>query len=186
MTADGARRGRGRTAARGRQAHDTSGWEPRLLAVYLNDHLASSSAGVDLARRVAAAQAGTQAGRTLGNLAQELSEDRDALVELMRSIDAPVRSYKVVAARVAERAGRLKLNGRLVRRSPLSPLVELEALGLVVEHTGLAWRALRVAAEAETRLDWQRLDGLVTRAQRQRETVDRVRTTATNTLFGAR
>ncbi|HEY5356166.1 MAG TPA: hypothetical protein VIJ82_00465 [Streptosporangiaceae bacterium] len=51
----------------------------------------------------------------------------------MHLLGIPVRTYKVYAGWLAEKAGRLKFNGRLRARSPLSNLVELELLRLGVE-----------------------------------------------------
>ncbi len=55
------------------------------------------------------------------------------MLELMTTLGVPVRAYKTGAAWVGERAARLKLNGYLVTRSPLSSLEELEMLRLGVE-----------------------------------------------------
>jgi hypothetical protein len=118
-------------------------------------------------------------GSTLANamepLADEIAEDRESLLAIMRRLDIPVRHYKVYAGQVAERVGRLKSNGRLVRRSPLSPLLELEALRLGVEGKTAGWQALRELADGEERLDPQRLDDLLERARRQQSTLEELR-----------
>lgn len=46
----------------------------------------------------------------------------------------------MTAGWLAEKAGRLKLNGRPLRRSPLSGLVELEMMHLAVEGEQACWR----------------------------------------------
>jgi hypothetical protein len=61
-------------------------------------------------------------------------------------------------------AGRLKFNGRLLARSPLSDLEELELLLLGVEGKAAGWRTLRTLADTDTRLDAGRLDELISRA----------------------
>ena len=43
---------------------------------------------------------------------------------------------------LAERFGRLKLNGHLLTRSPLSEVTELEALSLCAEARRLFWKSL--------------------------------------------
>jgi hypothetical protein len=48
----------------------------------------------------------------------------------MDALGIPVRAYKVYAAWIGEKAARLKLNGYLLARSPLSGLEELEMLRL--------------------------------------------------------
>jgi hypothetical protein len=45
----------------------------------------------------------------------------------MHRLGVPVRHYKVAAGWALEKAGWLKTNGRLLHRSSLSELVELEA-----------------------------------------------------------
>ena len=95
------------------------------LAIYLNDHLGGAAAGLELARRIARTHQGMPAGEPLARLAVEIAEDRDALLRIMRALGVRVQRYKVVVGWVTEKAGRLKPNGRLLRRSPLSSVVEL-------------------------------------------------------------
>lgn len=107
-----------------------------LLGIYLNDHLAGATVGVELARRMARSHIGPRADNSIERLAAEISEDRSALRDIMAALGIPVRSYKVYAGWIGEKAGRLKLNGRLRSRSPLSNLEELEMLRLGVEGKG--------------------------------------------------
>jgi hypothetical protein len=145
-----------------------------LLGIYLNDHLAGSTAGVELVRRLAATE-GEWSGGVLRRLAEEVAEDRESLVRIMAALGIPVRQYKVLAGWVTEKVGRLKLNGRLLTRSPLSRLVELEAMRLGVEGKAAAWRTLRARAEHDKRLDAVQLKGLLDRALRQSETLENFR-----------
>jgi hypothetical protein len=151
-----------------------------LLGIYLNDHLAGATAGVELARRAARGCRGSATGGALEALAAEITKDRVALLEIMAALGVPARRYKIYAAWVGEKVGRLKLNGRVVGRSPLSTLVELEALRLGVEGKAAGWRSLRALADRERRLDPTRLDELIDRARQQSETLEelRVRTAA--------
>ena len=68
---------------------------------------------------------------------------------------------------VAEKAGRLKLNGRVLSYSLLSRLVELE--GLIMGITGKTTRVARAPtlAERDSWLDAGQLDRLLERAERQ-------------------
>jgi hypothetical protein len=70
---------------------------------------------------------------------------RRALLDFMAALGLPVRHYKLSAAWAAEKAARLKLNGRLLSRSPVSSLEELEMLRLGVEGKAAGWRTLRGA-----------------------------------------
>lgn len=91
---------------------------------------------------------------------------------MMKALAVLVRTYKVCAAWIAEKAGRLKLNGRLLTRSPLSRLVELEMLRLGVEGKAAGWRTLRFAADSDNRLDPDRLDELIARAGHQTDLLE--------------
>ncbi|MCS0602741.1 hypothetical protein NX794_16195 [Streptomyces sp. LP11] len=144
----------------------------RLLSIYLNDHLAGATAGTRRADHLAAVTRGTALGRALAPVAAEITEDRAALLGIMRDLDVPVRHYKVWGAWAAEKAARLKGNGRLVRRSPLSTVLELEALRLGIEGKAAGWTTLRRLADSESRLDAGLLDRLIDRARRQLETVE--------------
>jgi hypothetical protein len=158
--------------------------EPDLLGIYLNDHLAGATGGTELARRAARVQRGSAAGDELMRLATEMAEDRAALRSMMATLGIPVRHYKTYAAWAAEKIGRLKLNGRVRGRSPLSSIVELEALRLIVEGTAAGWRTLRELAEHDGRLDAGRLDELLTRARRQASDLEQLRVGKAAEVFG--
>ena len=157
--------------------------EPTLLGIYLNDHLAGATGGMELARRSAGAHRGTEAGTTLTRLAKEIQEDREALLAIMAALEVPVRQYKVATAWAAEKVGRLKLNGRLLDRSPLSSLVELETLRLGVEGKACLWRTLLLEAKHEPRLDAAELNALLDRATSQLETVEAMRMDSSAEVF---
>ena len=80
-----------------------------------------------------------------------------------------------------EKAARLKPNGRLLRRSPLSDLIELEGLLLGVQGKAAGFRTLRRLAD--TRLQAGTLDELIARAEQQVNTLEQLRIhTATHVL----
>jgi hypothetical protein len=152
--------------------------DPSLLGIYLNDHLAGATGGLELFRRALASHRRTSAEPVLERLAQEVEEDREALLRIMTALELPVRQYKVAAGWLAEKAGRAKPNGRLLSRSPLSSVVELEGLRLgVIGKEGL-WRLLRVLADDEPRLHAAELDRLAERAQRQASELEELRLAA--------
>jgi nucleotide-binding universal stress UspA family protein len=147
-----------------------------LLGVYLNDHLAGSTVGMSLARRmVASAEPGSERATVLSRLATEITEDRSALLRIMAALDIQVRGYKVFAAWAGEKVGRLKLNSYLLTRSPLSDLEETEFLWLSVEGKAAGWRTLREIADRDSRLDAGRLDDLIARANHQASVLESLR-----------
>jgi hypothetical protein len=151
---------------------------PSLLGIYLNDHLAGATAGTELARRMAASGHLPDPPGVLPRLASEIAQDRAALLEMMAALGISVRSYKVCAAWIGEKAGRLKPNGRLRTRSELSNLEELELLRLGVEGKAAGWRTLRVLAGQDSRLAAARLDELITRASQQADLLEDLRVRA--------
>jgi hypothetical protein len=145
------------------------------LPTYLNDHLAGSTAGVELARRAAASNRGSSYGRVLTELAEEIAEDRQTLERIMDRLGARRDRTKVLAAWSAEKLGRLKLNGRLLGYSPLSRLEELEALALGVHGKLLLWESLARTHADDARLKEFDLAGLQQRARSQQRRLDRQR-----------
>ncbi|GAC1437800.1 MAG: hypothetical protein NVSMB51_12660 [Solirubrobacteraceae bacterium] len=141
----------------------------KLLAIYLNDHYAGSTLGLELARR--AADANPQ-NKFLRELAGEIEEDREALRAVMDRLEIPVNRVKVAGAWATEKLGRLKLNGRLTTPSPLSRLVELEGLTLGVRGKLALWEALARVPDAAAAAD---LPALQERARRQYERLDELR-----------
>ncbi|MCW3002080.1 MAG: hypothetical protein JWQ20_1378 [Conexibacter sp.] len=142
----------------------------KYLAIYLNDHLAGSTGGLELAKRAAGEHEGTPLGTFLRELRDEIAEDRRVLEELMETLGVGPDRAKVAVAWATEKAGRLKLNGEIRGTSPLTPLVELEALSMGIEGKRLLWLGL---SEAEALpLTKERLAELVARAERQREGVE--------------
>ncbi|MFE9928521.1 hypothetical protein [Streptomyces sp. NPDC005533] len=168
-----------------RDIKSREGRDPSFLTVYLNDHLTGSGAGVRLAGRLAKAYRRTGAGPHLTELADQIEEDQQSLRDVMRDLDVPVRRVHEVVGRIGETVGRLKPNGRLVRRSPLSDVVELEAMLMGVEGKAACWRALRALAATDDRLDARGLDRLLARADAQARMVDDLRRRRAAEVFGA-
>jgi hypothetical protein len=114
-----------------------------LLAIYLNDHLAGSTLGVELARRLRASNRDDpEFGPVLAEVCSEIEADRETLKAVMDRFGVSQSKLKPLAAVFGERLGRLKLNGRLWGYSPLSRLDELELLQIGVAGKRRLWRAL--------------------------------------------
>jgi len=154
----------------------------KYLSIYLNDHLAGSTVAVELVRRAAGENQGTELGAFLRILQRDIEADREALLQLMAQLGASVDRPKRALAWLGEKAGRLKLNGRWVGYSPLSRLVELEFLSLGIEGKRLLWVTL--GAVAGDRLDPERLMDLIDRAQQQRADLEPFRAQAARQACG--
>lgn len=96
-------------------------------------------------------------------------EDLEALHRLIRRLGVSPDPVLGTATRLGERLGRLKPNGRLLRRAPLSDLVEVEGVLQVLQLEAAGWRALQAAGVAsDGKTD---LTGLAARAEAQVERV---------------
>lgn len=131
--------------------------------------------GLELSRRLAARNRGNDYGAPLVRIASEIQEDRESLLSIMRALEVGADRAKVALAWCAEKAGRLKLNGRLLSYSPLSRLMELELLMLGVTGKLALWRALRQLAEEESRLERPELERLIERALGQQGEIESLR-----------
>jgi hypothetical protein len=115
----------------------------RFLAIYLNDHLAGATFGVELVRRLRSSnQDDAEFGEPLAQLCAEIEEDHRTLLRLMELQGVARDPVKPMLAKVAERLGRLKLNGRVLSYSPLSRVLELEFLSGLVGGKMQLWNAL--------------------------------------------
>jgi hypothetical protein len=140
----------------------------RLLTIYLNDHLAGAVLGVEFCRRLLSSnREASELGQPLTELCREIEADRKTLVRLMKQLGIRRGLFKPGAAWVAEKLGRLKLNGQLTGYSPLSRLVEIEALVIGITGKMQMWRALeRTLGASQSGFDF---DQLAERALRQRD-----------------
>jgi hypothetical protein len=137
------------------------------LSIYLQDHHAGACFGLELSRRAAGENRGTELGDFLARIAKEIEDDREELEAIMSGVGAGPDRLKVVGAWTGEKLGRLKLNGRVLGYAPLSRVLELEGLLAGVEGKLALWRALRGLASGDARIDETQIERLERRAQRQ-------------------
>jgi hypothetical protein len=158
----------------------------RYLPIYLNDHVAGATAGVALARRLHAENSGTDLGAFMSGLAQEINDDRETLVQLMKRLEIAPSRLKLGAASIGEKVARLKPNGHVVGYSPLSRLVELEALSTGIAGKRALWLALERIRDNEQRLRETDFAALAERAASQLERLEPHRLDAAATAFADR
>lgn len=157
----------------------------KLLRIYLNDHLMGAAGGTELARRALRNNRGTPLGAFLSDLVTEITQDRVALEALMDDLGLAKDRAKMVAAVVAERVGRLKLNGSLWSYSNLSRLIELEGLATGVSMKLLMWKSLQHIATTDERLAHMDFERLIERASSQTAELERHRLEAAQRAFAA-
>ena len=154
------------------------------LTIYLQDHAAGARFGLELARRARDANKGTELGEFLIGLADQIAEDRTALLGIMDDLGVGEDRLKNSAAWTGEKLGRAKLNGRLLKRAPLSTVLELEGLLAGVEGKLGLWRSLGEIAPTHAGLDEAEMDRLARRAQRQITGLRRHHKDAAREAFG--
>jgi hypothetical protein len=140
----------------------------RLLHIYLADHRAGAAAGLARARRFAAANATSFLADDAAAVCLAIEEDVGTLDEIADRLGRRPSRVKLLLARAAESVGRLKLNGRLRRYSPLSRLVELEVLSAGILTKESLWHALGVLQHSRPELAGFDFDELQRRAADQR------------------
>jgi hypothetical protein len=155
----------------------------KLLRIYLQDHHAGSTTGLELARRILGSNKGNEYGQVMAKVVDDVAADRKALESIMDELGFGADKIKDLGAWALEKAGRLKLNGQITGYSPLSRVVELE--GLLTGITGKIslWVALLQIAPEEPRLDAARLERLRERGESQKATVEELRERAAREAF---
>jgi hypothetical protein len=157
----------------------------KYLSIYLNDHLAGATAGVELAKRATSSNQGNEYGAPLSELSHAIAEDRASLERLMERLDVRKDRVKTTGAWAAEKVGRLKPNAHLTSYSPLSRVIELEGLSLGVAGKLGLWRSLIAVQDDDERLDPEELRVLAERAEAQLRELEPLRLRATAETLAA-
>jgi hypothetical protein len=143
-----------------------------LLGVYLNDHLAGSAAGIELAEKLRDNNEGTELGNTMAALRRDIEQDRATLEELMARLEVERHPVKEAAGWLLERLSRLRLNPALTGSADLTRLLETEALSLGIEGKLAMWLVLKETAAVDQQLAGTDFDRLIERARGQRRTLE--------------
>lgn len=141
-----------------------------VITTYLQDHHAGASAGIDAFQRVADSHGDPAVRQAISHMVTEIKRDEESLRSIMDAFGAKTSPLKDIPARIAEKAARLKPNERISKRSPLSDVVELEALVLAVHGKSLGWQALLELDDPG--LDRSELGRLLDRAHQQRDELE--------------
>jgi hypothetical protein len=155
------------------------------LGIYLNDQLALGIVWREVARRSQRANRGTELGAALARVATGIAEDVALFERMMDRLGIRRSAVKPRLAVAAERAGRLKLNGRITGYSPLSRFVELDFLAMGIEDRKVLWENLRDLAGLADRLPDVDFDHLIERAGRQRAEIEPFRRRVGREVLGA-
>ncbi|MGN0101511.1 hypothetical protein [Dietzia sp. CH92] len=151
-----------------------------MLHTYMQDHHAGAAAGIDLFRRVAEDHSDPHVREVVGRIGDETVDDLKALEELMTLAGTSPSLLKDLPAKASEKLGQLKPNRRLAERSPLSDLVELEALTLAVNGKKMGFRALLEIEDP--RLPTPTLQNLFDRAEQHARELEELRVACAGVL----
>lgn len=155
----------------------------KYMRIYLRDHLAAATAGVEFAQRcVRETDDGVIRGE-FEDLARELEEERALLLDLMKRLEVEPSQGKIALTWLAEKAGRLKLNGEITKTSPLSRVLELEGLSAAVMAKLGLWRTLELVREFEPILKTIPIKDLIERAERQEARIIAMHRNAARTMY---
>lgn len=119
-----------------------------LLGLYLSDHLAGATAGSARIARMAAAFVDTPVYAVLSEIAEEISRERAFLPRVIEELGLKRAPVKEAITWTGEHIGRLKTNGAVVNRSPLTMVLETELMrSAIVGKLGM-WQTLEDNAAA--------------------------------------
>ena len=155
----------------------------KRLEIYLNDHLAGSVVGENLAKRIVRQNEDNEYGRGVARIAKEIEEDKATLQKVMDRAGVRRKQVRLALAHVTELGTRLKPNGRLVGYSPLSRLLELEGLTIGITGKLELWRSLE-ALDGGAETGGMDFAALAARAEDQRDRVEDLRVRAAREALG--
>ncbi|MEA2149868.1 MAG: hypothetical protein QOD69_1698 [Solirubrobacteraceae bacterium] len=141
------------------------------LHVYLNDHLAGATAGVELARKAAETHDG-ELGRFFTELADGISADFNTLTSLIDQMDAHASGAKEALAKIGSEVSEAKFSGESVDDPGFGTFLTLETLSIGVEGKLCMWKALKVVEGEYRELAAVDMDTLIERAQSQRDGIE--------------
>jgi UDP-glucose 4-epimerase len=118
-----------------------------LLQTYLSDHLAGATGGRNRIRDMARRYARSDLGPDLARVAEQLEDEHDHLDDLIDRLGLGQPLPKKALAALAELAGRLKANGRVLVGSPMTPLLEIEVMRSAVSGKQGLWETLALYAK---------------------------------------
>ncbi len=153
------------------------------LRTYLNDHLAGSAAGKELAEQCATSNPETPLGTFMQELAAKIENEQETVKDLLSRLGGTVNSAKSAAGWLGEKASRLKLNNPLQTYTALNRLEQVEGMLLGVRGKLALWTALEATVAADARFSDVDFAELGRRAEQQLDELERYRLAAAGDAF---
>ena len=132
-----------------REARDLEAPEldKELLGLYLSDHLTGATAGAKRIERMAADFADTPVYAALAELADQIRGERAFIERLIEHLQTKRRPIAEVISWTGERVGRLKGNGAMLNRSPMTMVLEAELMRSAIAGKMGMWQTLEANAD---------------------------------------
>jgi hypothetical protein len=143
------------------------------LEVYLTDHLAGATAGVNLSQMAAEEHRADEHGAFFGEIASEIKADFETLERLVEELGVGKSATKTAAAEIGSKIMAPKFVGG--DDDELNAFITLETLSMGVEGKVCMWKALKTVEDAYPTLESYDLDELIARGQSQRERIEAAR-----------
>ncbi len=155
------------------------------IDVYLNDHLAGATAGVDLAKQAAERHDG-ELGEFFTQLLDEISADYNTLTSLIDQMNVQGSGAKEAFAKVGASVAETKFSGDSADDPAFGTFLTLETLSIGVEGKICMWKALKVVEGDHPELASMSIDALVERGQSQRDRIEGKRLDIAGSALSAR
>jgi hypothetical protein len=156
----------------------------KLLRIYLQDHDALAYVTVQLIRRTRSNNREGALASFLDDLDEAAIRHQSVVGDVMKRLGIRPRRDKRAAVWVAERFGRLKLNGRLLGYSDLSRVFELEGIGALLNMRLSSLETLQASAGDAFGLDLPLIDSLIEETGRLLKELRRYHREAAGALSG--
>jgi hypothetical protein len=141
------------------------------LHIYLNDHLAGATAGVELVRTAAENHDG-DLGEFFTELADGIGSDYNTLTSLIDQLNAHASGAKEAFAKVGAEISDSKFSGESIGDPEFGTFLTLETLSIGVEGKLCMWKALKCIEGDVPELGSFEIDTLIERAQSQRDRIE--------------
>lgn len=153
------------------------------LKTYLNDHLAGSAAGKELAEQCLASNSETLLINFLQGLVTAIEDEQEVVKDLIKRLGGEANPVKVATGWLGEKVSRLKLNNPLQTHTALNRLEQLEALLLGVRGKLALWAALSATLGADAHFSDVDFNELSWKAEQQLDELEQFRLAAARDAF---
>jgi len=114
-----------------------------LLELYLSDHMTGATAGMERVLRMEKDFVDTPVYRQISVVADSIRREYALLQQIIHDLGFTQKPYRQAMAWVGERAGRMKLNKRVLSRSPMTLVLETELMRSAIMGKLGSWQTLR-------------------------------------------